>query len=157
MLLLLINVILFLVLLLNSGFTIEIGAAITVLLASKIGIPISTTHCKVGSVVCVGYVNGRKSASGKASCDIEKVNGKMMRSEVVLNNDPDVMCRSMTSTTVECKPKDDHPSPANEESDKSNVDWKLFRSIAYAWIVTVPVTALLSALTMYILCLIVQV
>jgi len=85
----------------TTGFTIEIGAAMTVLLASKIGLPISTTHCKVGSVVFVGY----------------------SRSEA-------------------------HPITGKKENA---VDWHLFRSIVYAWVVTVPVAAFLSAMFMYIL------
>ncbi|XP_043476451.1 sodium-dependent phosphate transporter 2 [Leptopilina heterotoma] len=71
----------------TTGFTIEVGAALTVLLASKAGLPVSTTHCKVGSVVCVGWA----SRGGEG------------------------------------------------------VSWKLFRNIAFAWIVTVPVAGLLSA------------
>ncbi|KAF2369096.1 Phosphate transporter [Trinorchestia longiramus] len=77
----------------SSGFTIEIGSAFTVLLASKIGLPISTTHCKVGSVVFVGWT----------------------------------------------------------KSTKKGVDWSLFRNIVIAWIVTVPLTAAISALLMLIL------
>lgn len=75
----------------SSGFCIEIGSALTVLIASNIGIPISSTHCKVGSVVAVGRVRSRE-----------------------------------------------------------NVDWKLFRNIALAWIITVPVAGGISALTMFI-------
>ncbi|KAF7269946.1 ribosomal protein LP0 isoform X1 [Rhynchophorus ferrugineus] len=77
----------------STGFTIEIGAAFTVLLASKIGIPISTTHCKVGSVVFVGYFS----------------------------------------------------------SSKAGVDWSLFRHIIYAWVITVPIAAVLSAAIMFLL------
>ncbi|EDX10046.1 GD14287 [Drosophila simulans] len=101
----------------STGFTIEVGAAITVLLASKIGLPISTTHCKVGSVVFVGHV----SASGRKKS----------------------------------QPKDQSDKEAHNEvapTEDGSVDWHLFRNIAYAWIVTVPVTALLSAGMMYVLC-----
>jgi len=82
-----------------SGFTIENGAAATVLVASKIGVPISTTHCKVGSVVFVGWFYG-------------KLNGV--------------------------------------EKGTKSVDWSLFRSIAYAWVITLPAAAGFSALCMWI-------
>lgn len=78
----------------------------TVLMASKFGIPISTTHCKVGSVVFVGY------ASAPPYTQAEKDAGL--------------------------------PRP-------KAVDWNLFRNIVYAWVVTVPVAGLLSALFMYVL------
>jgi sodium-dependent phosphate transporter len=73
----------------------------TVLLASKIGLPISTTHCKVGSVVFVGYSNAK----------MDPITGKK----------------------------------------ENAVDWRLFRSIVYAWVVTVPVAAFLSATFMFVL------
>ncbi|XP_003706809.1 na[+]-dependent inorganic phosphate cotransporter type III [Megachile rotundata] len=71
----------------TTGFTIEVGAAVTVLLASKAGLPVSTTHCKVGSVVCVGWAS----------------------------------------------------------SGGEGVSWKLFRNIAFAWVITVPMAGCLSA------------
>ncbi len=41
------------------------GSAVTVLIASKLGIPISTTHCKVGSVVCVGRFRAKSNVNWK--------------------------------------------------------------------------------------------
>lgn len=40
----------------SRGFSIEVGAALTVIIASRIGLPVSTTHCQVGSTMGVGLV-----------------------------------------------------------------------------------------------------
>lgn len=79
------------------GFTVESSAATTVLLASKLGIPISSTHCIVGSVVFVGWINAR-----------------------------------------------------DDQSKEKKVDWSLFRSIIYAWLITLPASGAVSAILMLI-------
>ncbi|CAN9139469.1 unnamed protein product [Alternaria alternata] len=41
----------------TRGFAVEIGAAITVLIASRLGLPVSTTHSLVGSTIGVALMN----------------------------------------------------------------------------------------------------
>ncbi|CAK8688573.1 unnamed protein product [Clavelina lepadiformis] len=49
----------------SRGFAIELMSAITVLMASNVGLPVSTTHCKVGAVVAVGWVRAREAVDWK--------------------------------------------------------------------------------------------
>jgi solute carrier family 20 (sodium-dependent phosphate transporter) len=82
------------------GVTVESGSAVTVLMASKIGVPISTTHCKVGAVAFVGWAYGK-----------------------TFNKD-------------------------REDKESGPVNWKLFGGIVAAWVITLPISAGISALLM---------
>ncbi|KAJ3113341.1 Na+/Pi symporter [Phlyctochytrium bullatum] len=42
----------------TRGFSMELGAALAVITASFLGLPVSTTQCIVGATVCVGLCNG---------------------------------------------------------------------------------------------------
>ncbi|KDQ06366.1 hypothetical protein BOTBODRAFT_181652 [Botryobasidium botryosum FD-172 SS1] len=46
----------------SRGFSMELGASITVVLASQLAIPISTTQCITGATVAVGLCNGDTKA-----------------------------------------------------------------------------------------------
>lgn len=54
----------------TRGFCAEFGAAATILLASKLGLPISTTHCLVGAVLGVGLARGLTALNLRTLKDI---------------------------------------------------------------------------------------
>ena len=49
----------------SRGYCMEMGAAITVLFASRIGLPISTTQCITGATMAVGLLNGLRGVNWK--------------------------------------------------------------------------------------------
>jgi PiT family inorganic phosphate transporter len=75
-----------------GGFCAETGGAVVILLASRLGIPVSTTHTITGAIVGVGATN-RLSA----------------------------------------------------------VRWGLAGRIVWAWVITIPASALMAALTYWVL------
>jgi sodium-dependent phosphate transporter len=46
----------------SRGFSMELGSALTVLLASRLGLPVSTAQCIVGATIAVGLCNGNWKA-----------------------------------------------------------------------------------------------
>jgi PiT family inorganic phosphate transporter len=54
----------------TRGFSAEFGASLTILLASKLGLPISTTHALVGAVLGVGLARGLSALNLKTLKDI---------------------------------------------------------------------------------------
>ena len=49
----------------SRGFIIELSDALSVLIASRTGMPVSTTHCQIGSVVGCGLIDGKKNVQWK--------------------------------------------------------------------------------------------
>ena len=45
----------------SRGFSIELGSATIIIIGSRLGIPLSTTHCQVWSIVGCGLVGGLKN------------------------------------------------------------------------------------------------
>ena len=54
----------------SRGFAAEFAAASTIVLASRLGIPISTTHTLVGAVLGVGLARGMESLNKRVVRDI---------------------------------------------------------------------------------------
>ena len=54
----------------TRGFSAEFGAASTILIASKLGLPVSTTHCIVGAVLGVGLARGLSAINLRMLRDI---------------------------------------------------------------------------------------
>ncbi|KAG2427857.1 hypothetical protein HXX76_012177 [Chlamydomonas incerta] len=51
----------------SRGFCIELSTALVVVVASKFGLPISTTHCQVGATAAIGLMEGSAGINWKLS------------------------------------------------------------------------------------------
>ena len=57
----------------SRGFTAEISSSIVVILAARLGIPVSTTHCQVGAEVGIGLLeSASKNKDGRRGCTVHR-------------------------------------------------------------------------------------
>ncbi len=59
----------------SRGFSIELSSATIIILGSRLGIPLSTTHCQVGATMGIGLLEKNKS---KSKCKCAGINVKVM-------------------------------------------------------------------------------
>jgi len=106
---------------LNSprAFCVALSAAVTVLIATSLGLPVSSTHIAVGAVFGVGFLREY----------VENPDRRMIRPGHKLNATADEAFRSR-----------------NLKSQRRLVRRRYVLSIAAAWVITVPASALLAAL-----------
>ncbi|KJP86890.1 hypothetical protein AK88_03503 [Plasmodium fragile] len=118
----------------SRGFTIELISGLVVLLFSICGIPLSSTHCAVSSVIGVGLVEAKISEENDIDAGANnqgmKLLGKEM-SQVDKNGNLPVKKKSLFSFL--------------SFLNTSCVNLKLFRTIFLSWIITVSFSASVTA------------
>lgn len=143
------------------AFCIAMAAAITVIIASQLGLPVSSTHIAVGGVFGVGFL--REYLKSSYSRKIEEI--KAHHPE----QDPEVIeqfLRDFEKAPVDEKAKmlkqlKEHSARAELTKKERKQLKKIYRKelvkrshlmkIIAAWIITVPCSALLAAILFYIL------
>ena len=119
------------------AFCVALSAAITVLIASALGLPVSSTHIAVGGVFGVGFLREvlhyRISAARAAR----------LQPEAPLVAQP-VGAAIATEITIPAKPK-------KKKKKRKLVRRKHVTTIIAAWLVTVPLAAFLAAFLFFVL------
>ena len=55
----------------SRGFAIELGSALTIIIGSRFGIPLSTTHCQIGATMGIGLLENKKNNDDNRSCMVK--------------------------------------------------------------------------------------
>ncbi len=134
------------------AFSIMMAAAITVVIASQLGLPVSSTHIAVGGVFGVGFLRewlDRNASSGKHEEHQKQLAVVDRYKEELANIGNDYKRKSELFEIIKAEKK--IAKKIKKELKEKYVKRGMVQKIIAAWIITVPVAALLSAVVFYIL------
>lgn len=143
------------------AFCIAMSAAITVILASQLGLPVSSTHIAVGGVFGVGFLREFIKTSYSQMIEQIKEHHVGADKEVVEEFLDRFEKASLANKRVMLERLKAHAESADLSKRERKQIRKVYRhelvkrsaiyKIAAAWIITVPVSGLLAALIYYII------
>ncbi|MBU1668222.1 inorganic phosphate transporter [bacterium] len=134
------------------AFSIMMAAAITVVIASQLGLPVSSTHIAVGGVFGVGFLRewmDRKGTNAKHQElheQMEVLNNYKTEMENIGN---DYKRKSELFEIIKIEKK--KAKQIRKALRENYVKRGMVKKIVAAWIITVPVAALLSAAVFFII------
>jgi len=136
------------------AFSIMMAAAITVVIASQLGLPVSSTHIAVGAIFGVGFLRewldskemGEKQMKLKAA--IEKQNALKAELET-LKTEEDY--KKQVELMAQLKYKKKKVKSLKKSLRENYVKRGMVKKIIAAWVITVPAAASLSAIIFYVL------
>ena len=136
------------------AFSIMMAASITVVIASQLGLPVSSTHIAVGAIFGVGFLRewldskemGEKQE--KLRVEVEKQNSlKIQLADLKTEEDYKNQVKLMDSLKLQKKKVKSLKRTLRENYVKRG----MVKKIVAAWVITVPVAAILSGIIFFVL------
>jgi PiT family inorganic phosphate transporter len=136
------------------AFSIMMAAAITVVIASQLGLPVSSTHIAVGAIFGVGFLRewldskdtGEKQK--KLNDEIEKQNKIKDQLSAIKSKDE---YKKQLELMKALKAQKKRVKSLKRKLRENYVKRGMVKKIIAAWVITVPAAAMLSALIFFVL------
>ncbi|MEP4052764.1 MAG: inorganic phosphate transporter [Litorimonas sp.] len=138
----------------TRAFCVALAAAITVIIASQLGLPVSSTHITIGGIFGIGFLREALTAREKArDVWVAQAFGTATdftaRYEAAVLNERRGLMREFAAQTSGPTAKDWRAM--KKKHRPRLVERSLLMKIVAAWVLTVPLAGLLSALVFYIM------
>lgn len=141
------------------AFCIAMSAAITVIIASQLGMPISSTHVAIGAVFGVGFTREylkknyqrmlediRDHHHGDDEAEVEAFLTKFESAPLIEKQE---MLKDLKARKKETAFTKSERKGLNKQVHKALVQRSMALKIASAWIITVPLSGLMAAILFY--------
>jgi len=135
------------------AFSIMMAAAITVIIASQLGLPVSSTHIAVGAVFGVGFLrewlDSKKANQAQENLHIEQE--KLKTIKVALKKCSNDDAAKKLELIKQEKSQKKRVKKLKKSIRESYVKKGMVKKIVAAWVITVPAAAVVSAIIFFVI------